>query len=69
MRVPYLMHWRTIRRFSSKAKAGEQGLLVPSPENRVHVVPPCTISDEQAREGLSILDRALDEVDAYVAEG
>ncbi len=65
--APYNGTSEAMRKFV--AKAGEQGLLVPSPENRVHVVPPCTISDEQAREGLSILDRALDEVDAYVAEG
>jgi taurine--2-oxoglutarate transaminase len=27
--------------------------------NRVHVVPPLTISDEEARQGLAILDEAL----------
>lgn len=47
------------------AKAAEQGLLVPTTHNRVHVVPPCTLSDAEAREGVAIIDRALDEVDAH----
>jgi taurine--2-oxoglutarate transaminase len=33
--------------------------------NRTHVVPPCTITDEQLGEGLEILDRALDVADTY----
>ena len=48
------------------AAATQAGLLVPAANNRVHVVPPCTISDAEAREGIAIIDRALDEVDAYV---
>src|SRR4051794_28108783 len=32
------------------------GLLPFSNTNRIHVVPPCTMSDEEAREGLAILD-------------
>jgi taurine--2-oxoglutarate transaminase len=27
--------------------------------HRIHVVPPCTVTDEQARDGLARLDRAL----------
>jgi taurine--2-oxoglutarate transaminase len=34
--------------------------------NRMHVVPPCTISDDEAREGLAIIDEALDVADQYV---
>ena len=33
--------------------------------NRVHVVPPCTVSADEVREGLSILDRALDVADRF----
>ena len=33
--------------------------------NRLHVVPPCNITDEDARTGLAILDEVLTEVDRY----
>jgi taurine--2-oxoglutarate transaminase len=33
--------------------------------NRTHVVPPCTTSAEEVREGLEILDQALDVTDRY----
>jgi taurine---2-oxoglutarate transaminase len=33
--------------------------------NRTHVVPPCTITAEEARTGLAILDEALDVADGY----
>jgi taurine--2-oxoglutarate transaminase len=33
--------------------------------NRIHVVPPCTISDDEAKEGLAILDEALATADQY----
>ncbi len=35
--------------------------------NRLHVVPPCTISEAEAREGLEILDGALGEIGHYYA--
>ncbi|MEU8270404.1 aminotransferase class III-fold pyridoxal phosphate-dependent enzyme [Sphaerisporangium sp. NPDC049002] len=35
--------------------------------NRIHVVPPCTITDTEAKEGLAILDEALTKADAHVA--
>jgi taurine--2-oxoglutarate transaminase len=44
-----------------------RGLLPFTNFNRVHVVPPCNITDDDAREGLAILDEALGEVDAYYA--
>jgi len=37
----------------------ERGMLPFSNYNRIHVVPPLTTSDEEAREGLAILDAAL----------
>lgn len=37
----------------------ERGMLPFSNFNRIHVVPPLTTSDEEAREGLEILDAAL----------
>ncbi|WP_435200965.1 aspartate aminotransferase family protein [Janibacter sp. GS2] len=33
-------------------------------DNRIHVVPPCTTSADEAREGLAVLDRALTVADA-----
>jgi taurine--2-oxoglutarate transaminase len=33
--------------------------------NRLHVVPPCTITDEEAKEGLAILDEALAVADEH----
>jgi taurine---2-oxoglutarate transaminase len=35
------------------------GMLPLPSTNRIHLVPPCTMSDEEAREGLAILDDAL----------
>jgi taurine--2-oxoglutarate transaminase len=40
-------------------------LLIFSNFNRIHVVPPCTISDDEARDGLARLDRALVAADAH----
>jgi len=42
----------------------QRGLLPFSNFNRIHVVPPLTISDDEAREGLSVLDEALTEAAA-----
>jgi taurine--2-oxoglutarate transaminase len=33
--------------------------------NRTHVVPPCTISEDDLREGLAVLDEALDVADQH----
>ncbi|WP_055586318.1 aspartate aminotransferase family protein [Peterkaempfera griseoplana] len=33
--------------------------------NRLHVVPPCTVSEAEAKEGLAILDEALNVADAH----
>nr|VXZ87447.1 Uncharacterised protein [Klebsiella pneumoniae] len=37
----------------------EAGLLAFVVENRIHVVPPCTITAEQVAQGLAILMRSL----------
>lgn len=42
-----------------------RGLLPFTNYNRLHVVPPCTVTDAEAREGLAILDEVLAEVDRY----
>jgi len=52
--------------FAAACKAG--GLWPMTHFNRTHVVPPCTISDDEVRAGLEILDHALDTTDAYYAE-
>ncbi len=36
-----------------------RGLLPFTNYNRLHVVPPCTVSAEEAEEGLAILDEVL----------
>jgi taurine--2-oxoglutarate transaminase len=46
-------------------KAG--GMLPFANFNRIHVVPPCTISEEEVREGLAVLDEALARGDAHAA--
>lgn len=43
----------------------DAGLLPFVAANRVHVVPPCTVSVEEAREGLALLDEALTVADAH----
>jgi taurine--2-oxoglutarate transaminase len=43
----------------------ERGLLPFTNFNRLHVVPPCTISDAEVGEGLTILDEALGEIDRF----
>jgi taurine---2-oxoglutarate transaminase len=45
----------------------QAGMLPFANFNRIHVVPPCTTSDDEAREGLAILDDALRHGDAHAA--
>ena len=49
------------------AACKERGLWPFVHFNRTHVVPPCVISDDDAREGLAILDEALTVADDYVS--
>jgi taurine---2-oxoglutarate transaminase len=48
------------------AACKKQGLLVFAHFNRIHVVPPLTISDDELRQGIAILDDALTLADAHV---
>jgi taurine---2-oxoglutarate transaminase len=56
---------------SSPAMAGvigtckQAGLLPFANFNRIHVVPPCTVTEQEAREGLAMLDQALEVADRY----
>jgi taurine---2-oxoglutarate transaminase len=48
------------------AAACKEGGLWPFTHfNRTHVVPPCTTTPEEIREGVAVLDAALDTVDRY----
>jgi taurine---2-oxoglutarate transaminase len=47
------------------AACKERGLLPFVNYNRLHVVPPCTTTDEEAKEGLAILDDALAVADRH----
>ncbi|MGW2836792.1 aminotransferase class III-fold pyridoxal phosphate-dependent enzyme [Streptomyces sp. NPDC001493] len=49
------------------AAAKKRGLWPFINMNRTHVVPPCTISDAEAIEGLAALDEALTVADGYTA--
>ena len=43
----------------------KRGVLPFANYHRLHVVPPCTISEAEAKEGLAILDEALGEIAGY----
>jgi taurine--2-oxoglutarate transaminase len=43
----------------------KRGLLPFTNFNRLHVVPPCNVSDAEAKEGLAILDDVFTEIDAH----
>ena len=47
------------------AACKERGLWPFVHFNGTHVVPPCTTSDDEVREGLAILDEALTVADGY----
>jgi taurine--2-oxoglutarate transaminase len=47
------------------AACKKQGLWPFTHFNRTHVVPPCTITEDEARAGLAILDDALEVADRY----
>ena len=47
------------------AACRSEGLLIFANFHRLHVVPPCTITADEAREGLARLDRALSVGDKY----
>ena len=47
------------------AACRDERLLIFTNFNRIHVVPPCSITDDEARDGLDRLDRALSVADRY----
>jgi len=47
------------------AACRERGLMPFINYNRLHVVPPCTVSEAEAKEGLAMLDEALTVADRY----
>jgi taurine--2-oxoglutarate transaminase len=47
-----------------KKAALARGLLPFLADNRIHVVPPCIVTDEEAREGLAVIDEVLTETAA-----
>jgi taurine--2-oxoglutarate transaminase len=49
------------------AACREERLLIFNNFNRLHVVPPCTVTDDEALDGLARLDRALAVADKYYA--
>jgi taurine--2-oxoglutarate transaminase len=48
------------------AACKENGLLPFANFNRIHAVPPCTVTADEAREGLAILDQALAVADSHL---
>ncbi|WP_374991291.1 hypothetical protein [Streptomyces sp. LHD-70] len=46
--------------------AKQLGLLPFTNSNRIHLVPPCTITESEAREGLQIIDQVLSRVDSLI---
>jgi taurine--2-oxoglutarate transaminase len=51
------------------AACKQRGLWPFTHFNRTHVVPPCTTSADQVREGIAILDEALEVTDRYCTGG
>ena len=47
------------------AACKQRGLWPMTHFNRTHVVPPCTITEQELREGLAMLDEALETADSY----
>jgi taurine--2-oxoglutarate transaminase len=47
------------------AQCRARGLMPFINYNRLHAVPPCTVSEAEAKEGLAILDEAFTVVDRY----
>ena len=54
---------------SHAAACKERGLWPFTHFNRVHVVPPCTITSAEVQEGIAILDETLGIADGYYSGG
>jgi taurine---2-oxoglutarate transaminase len=61
--VPFNTNGPAMVDFTAACK--QRGLWPFTHFNRVHVVPPCTVTAHEAREGLAILDEALAVADRY----
>ncbi|MDQ1626915.1 MAG: taurine---2-oxoglutarate transaminase [Actinomycetota bacterium] len=65
MLVPYNASGEANKPMADLVSACKQRGLLPFVNfNRLHVVPPCTVSEAEAKEGLAILDDALSVADA-----
>lgn len=68
--VPYNASGAANRPMAAVAAACKREGLWPLVNmNRVHVVPPCTVSEEEVTAGLAVLDRALAVADEYTTGG
>jgi taurine--2-oxoglutarate transaminase len=47
------------------AECKKRGLLPCANFNRLHVVPPCIVTDTEAKDGLAILDEVFTEIDSH----
>jgi taurine--2-oxoglutarate transaminase len=47
------------------AACKQRGVWPMTHFNRIHVVPPCTTTEQEAREGLAVIDDALEVADSY----
>ncbi|CAM5489666.1 aminotransferase class III-fold pyridoxal phosphate-dependent enzyme [Streptomyces abikoensis] len=63
--VPYAAAGEAMTAFTAACK--KNGLWPFVNMNRTHVVPPCTITEEEAKEGLAALDQALTVADGFTA--
>ena len=65
MLAPYGGSSEAMSRLTAECKA--RGLLTFTNFNRLHVVPPCVITEDEMRQGLAIIDEALEVTDQYAA--
>ena len=66
-REPLAPYGGTSAAMAAVIGACKQGGMLPFANfNRIHVVPPCTVTEQEAREGLAILDEALEVADAHL---
>jgi taurine--2-oxoglutarate transaminase len=69
-REPIAPYGGTSEAMNDLVRACKEGGLLPFTNfNRLHVVPPCNVSDDEAREGIAILDKALVAADAHTTAG
>jgi taurine---2-oxoglutarate transaminase len=68
--VPYNASGEAARPMTEFAAAcKERGLWPFVNMNRTHAVPPCTVTESEAKEGLAVLDAALTVADRHTAQG